>query len=141
MPAVDVCEPQVIKALDKAGWDVKQRQYSIRLRRRSSRYVHADLLLIHRNTQQQLIVVEVKCFNESPSLLSEFYCAVGQYLFYRNALKWDQKTEVLYLAIPESIYARLLEVPAVGLMLTEVKVNLIIVDLEREEIKQWITRT
>jgi Holliday junction resolvase-like predicted endonuclease len=31
MPAIDACEPQVIRALEKAGWEVLERQFTIRL--------------------------------------------------------------------------------------------------------------
>ncbi|MDZ4765548.1 MAG: element excision factor XisH family protein [Chloroflexota bacterium] len=139
MPAIDSCEPQVVRALDKIGWLLKQRQYSIRLGRRKSRYVHADLLLTHVDTLQSLIVIEVKCFTNTRTIVGDFYCAVGQYLFYRNALKWDQKMEVLYLALPTTAYARLMQLPAARTTLLEAKINLIVVDLQREEVERWIT--
>ena len=81
MPAQDACEPQIIRALEKAGWQMIARTVPIYLEHK--RVVYADLSL--QRERQQIIVVEVKCFSEKRPLLDQFYHAVGQYLFYRNA--------------------------------------------------------
>ena len=44
MPAVDSCEPQMIRALEKAGWTIAKQHYPIRLGK-SKGIVYADLLI------------------------------------------------------------------------------------------------
>ena len=65
MPALDVCEPQMIRALEKAGWQIIGKTLPIYLEYK--RVVYADLSL--QRAQQQIIVVEVKCFFAKTSLI------------------------------------------------------------------------
>jgi Holliday junction resolvase-like predicted endonuclease len=84
MPAIDKCEENIIKALEKEGWDVLDKPYQIKFAKK--RYVYADLGLINRDNEK-IIIVEVKCFPSAP--LDSFYGAVGQYISYRLMLKRD----------------------------------------------------
>lgn len=88
MPALDQCEPQVIRALQKAGWVVTHQPLQIRVSRNEA--VYADLRLIQPAVKQTIIIVEVKCFAGKRSLLDEFYHAVGQYIVYRE-MRWHEK--------------------------------------------------
>lgn len=57
MPATDQCEPQVIRAFDKAGWDVTDQPYSLRLDVGRNNFIHADLRLKNRQNGQLIIVI------------------------------------------------------------------------------------
>jgi hypothetical protein len=136
MPAVDQCEPQVIRALDKAGWRVVIQHLAIRLE--GKRLVYADLEIHHKSDQRELLIVEVKCFPDTRSALDEYYHAVGQYMLYRNALRLAGDLSLLYLAIPITIYSTLFHSAAVQATLQEAKIKLIVIDLDREEIVLWL---
>lgn len=136
MPAIDQCEPQVIRAFGKADWTVIQQPVSIPLR---PGYVHADLRLQHQQRQTNIIVVEVKCFPESRSVRDEFYHAIGQYLFYRALLKARGDSSDLYLTVPHEVYQRFFMDNLIQSILEDDKIQVVVVNLADEEITQWVT--
>lgn len=134
MPALDACQPQVIRALEKAGWEIIATTVPIHLEHK--RMVYADLSI--RRASQQIIVVEVKCFSSNRPLLDEFYHAVGQYLFYRNVLTLRDIRTPIYLTVPLQIYNTLFQRFGVQSTVNDAKIKLIIIDLQTEEVKSWI---
>lgn len=138
MPAVDDCEPQVIRALEKADWVVVDRPYSIQLVEKTSRYVFADLRLESVQNNDEMIVVEVKCFPTSRSQIDEFYHAFGQYVVYRHALRLRGISTPIYLTMPDAAYKVLIQIPAIQAALVDSDVKIILVDLASETITQWI---
>jgi hypothetical protein len=89
MPALDSCEAAIVHALEKEGWQVLDKPYPIRVIV-DNRVIFADIRLQQQTNQQQIIVVEVKCFPNNRSALDEFYRAIGQYQVYRNGLQLTQ---------------------------------------------------
>ena len=138
MPAIDQCEPQVIRALEKAGWVVTHHPTAIRIDERKGNYVFADLRLRDSQSDKVIIVVEVKCFAETQPLLSEFYVAVGQYILYRNALAMNDLDLPLYLAIPLAPFNTFFQHPLIQSVLQDARIKLIVVDLELEEVVTWL---
>ena len=136
MPAVDQCEPQIIRALAKAGWEVVDRPIAIRYTAHERLY--ADLRLRNQHNSQAMIVVEVKCFDSTRSQIEEFYQAVGQYLTYRAAMKLADFPESLWLAVPTQAYTRFFRRHLVRSVVEDARIALILVDLDREEVAQWI---
>jgi hypothetical protein len=104
MPALDSCEAQVLRALQKLGWIIHRKPLILDTHERR---VYADFSLQKRTngTQNQIIVVEVKCFVDPKYDLIEFYNAVGQYLFYRTLLSSNELPFAIYIAIPENVYS------------------------------------
>lgn len=138
MPAIDQCEPAVIRALEKEGWSVADQPYSIKTGGRTSRYVHADLLFEYHSKRTPIIVVEVKCFPKGIFSWDEFYSAIGQYVVYRTALRLSEILYPLYLVFPLHIQETFsVEYPLAPLVLDEIDVKLITVDLVLEEVVQW----
>lgn len=135
MPAVDRCEPQIIHALEKDGWQIVRKHYPIHLGRRNG-FVFADLRLQRNDTYA--MIVELKCLMGAPFALDEFYGAVGQYLVYKNGLELNKITEPLYLALPEPAYQHCMENDVIRATLINARINIIVVDLEVEEIVQWV---
>ena len=133
MPAIDNCEPAVIKALEKAGWHVTDQPYIITL---GEKYLFADLRLRDKDNQE-IMIVEVKCFPESKSDLDSLYGAIGQYLLYRSALSENGISDIIYLSIPLRIYDTLIQEDAVRSLIAQSSINCIVVDIEREEIVKW----
>jgi hypothetical protein len=82
MPALDSCHPQVVRALEKAGWNVSPVPHAIRVPGR--RYPLLADMRANRD-EASIIVVEVKCFLDDP--IAELYVAIGQYMIYRSLLR------------------------------------------------------
>ena len=138
MPALDQCEPQVVRALEKAGWRVTNQPFAIRIDKTRASYIYADLRLTKTKTQETAIVVEVKCFADSRNWLDEFYRAVGQYVAYRIALALNGIAVPIYLAVPFPVYIEFFPKPLIESMMQDVYMNLIVINLETEEIVLWI---
>jgi hypothetical protein len=136
MPAIDVCEPAVIRALEKAGWVVTNRPFYIRFQEPKSDYIFADLRLQQIDSEKTIIVAEVKCFEQS--LLDEFYRAVGQYILYRQALCLQRIDAPIYLAVPLTVYETFFQKPVIAASVTDVQMKVIVVNLEKEEVARWI---
>lgn len=134
MPAIDRCEPQVIRALEKEGWVVEAHHYLIRISTKKNAF--ADLRL--RKATNHLLIAEVKCFASRVLRLDEAYHTIGQYQVYRKALQLSKIVDPLYLAIPSPAYARLIAEPPVYATMQEAMIKLILIDLEREAIERWI---
>jgi uncharacterized protein (UPF0128 family) len=129
----------MLRALAKDDWVERSRPYSIVSEKEEKRHIYADVLLEHRTDGKQLIIVEVKCFPESRSQLDEFYHAIGQYQVYQMTLKLNQINTPIYLAVPETVFKTLFQKEFIKKTVKHIKIKLIIVNLEREEIVRWQT--
>jgi XisH protein len=135
--AYDNCHQQIVSTLLKAAWVVDDKQVYLRVDRLT---MVADIRAqISNGNVQQIIIVEVKCFADPRNDMDELYRAVGQYLLYRSALQIRQSEWPIYLAIPTTVYNRLFVKPVVQSVVTRNEIKLIVVDVEREEIVQWLT--
>lgn len=134
--ALDDCHPQMVNALRKAGWDVDAKSFYIEV---PGMVVAPDIRARHTNGKgQQLIVVEIKCFTDENSQQDELYRAVGQYIVYRNVLRLKPIAATLYLAIPLLIYQQFFTTEVVMSSVKDAHIKLVIVDIEREEVIQWL---
>lgn len=143
MPAADLCEPPIIRALEKAGWEILRKQHPIRLGRLQGKrreLVYADLLLqrLWDGQLRQIIVVEIKCFPANRAWLDELYHAIGQYIIYRASLERQEIGQPLYLAVPNFVYDTFLTQPTIQAATKDAKIKLIVVDLEQEDIVSWL---
>jgi len=137
LSAIDACEPQVLRALQKEGWEIVSKPFAIRTNEHT---VYADCLLERKTNGQseQAIILEVKCFSNPQADLSEFYTAVGQFQYYRAAIAANQSVTRVYLAIPEQAYARLAKDNAVNIAITQDRIDLVVIDIVNEEVVQWL---
>lgn len=137
MPAIDSCEPPILRALQKDGWHVFGKPHLIYT---DEHHVFADFSLqrVTEDQMQQIVIAEVKCFSNPQDDLQELYTAIGQYIFYRSALLIMESSTLLYLAIPVHVYTRLSDEPAVLLAFRESQIKVVIVDVEAEEVIQWL---
>lgn len=139
MAAIDVCEPQIINALQKAGWQISEKPFTLRL---DDRTVFADFSVRRIDDDgriEEVIVLEVKCFTHPKNDLPEFYTAVGQYEFYRATLKLVGIEFPLYLAIPEMAFVRLDGDASVRHVVRSSSIRIVVIDIEQEKIVRWIT--
>lgn len=137
MSAIDTCEPQVLRALQKDHWAIVNKPFAIRT---NTHTVFADCLLERKNNgyTEQAIILEVKCFSNPQTDLSEFYTALGQYQFYRAAVAANHSTTPVYLAIPYPAYVRLTKDNAINMAISQNSIKLVAVDIVKEEVIQWL---
>ena len=136
MPIRDSCHQQVMNALRKASWIVEESQVFLRA---DGLTFFADIQAQHINgSVQQIIIVEVKCFSDERFDQDELYRAIGQYLIYRSALQLRAPQLPLYLAVPSLVYERLFREVVVQQVVRDSQIRLIVVDIELEEIIQWV---
>jgi hypothetical protein len=132
MPAIDECQPKIINALAKAGWQVNEKPFILRLNRQHR--LHIDLEA--RNQQGTILVIEVKYFAETQSATTDLYLAIGQYIVYRSLLRERDILEELFLAIPLSAYQDIFQRMGMSAIVDN-DVKMIIVDLDTEVIHSW----
>lgn len=120
----------------KDGWRIADQHFRLAVGKRN---VYVDLRAVHavNGTSRQIMLVEVKCFPDSDTILQELYTAVGQYLFYRVMLNMLDDPTPLYMSIPQTVFESELDETA-SQFLRETRIRLIIVNLEEERIVQWI---
>jgi hypothetical protein len=137
MPARDLNHETVCNALRKDGWTITDDPFVIGY---GDMTLFADLgaertLAAERDGER--IVVEIKSF-PGPSPVREFQAALGQYELYRGLLELTEADRQLYLAVSATVYESFFLRDAIQVILRRNRVRLIVVDLTREEIIQWI---
>jgi hypothetical protein len=136
MPALDSCHPQVVRALEKAGWKVRNHPLVLET---ALSHLFIDIIA-ERSVElndQEIIVVKAKCFSASKAYTVELYQAIGQYLIYRELLINLDIADPLYLAIPERAFESVFKPLAMEAIL-KTGIKLLVVDMEREVITQWL---
>lgn len=137
MPARDIYHDAVKNALIKDGWSIIADPYTITY---EDAELFADLAVekpIAAQHNGRVIIVEIKSFL-SPSPMRDFEIALGQYILYRNLIAATERNYQLYLAIKDSIFENFFQRKSIKLIVQLNQLRLIVVDMEREEIIQWI---
>ena len=136
--AHDIIHTPVKKALIKDGWTITADPLTIEYK---DEYLYVDLaaertIAAERDGDQ--IAVEIKSF-AGASGMKDFQQAIGQYTVYRSVLSKTAPHYKLYLAIGIDTYRRTFNRSMVRLVLQDSHISLIIIDLEKEEIVEWIS--
>ncbi|MEG4852635.1 XisH family protein [Microcoleus sp. B5-D4] len=137
MPAKDIYHNEVKNALLKDGWTITADPYFIKY---EDAELYADLAAekpIAAQRHGQKIVVEIKSFI-GRSLMYDFHGALGQYMVYRNLIQLTEPEYKLYLAIDDVVYKNFFQRKSIQLITNENKLLLMVVEMEKEEILQWI---
>jgi len=92
------------------------------------------LIAAQKGTQK--IAVEIKSFL-SPSLISTYHSALGQFLNYRLALRSEEPDRTLYLAVPMDTYEAFFKLEFTQLSIQENNLKLIVYHADREVIVEW----
>jgi hypothetical protein len=137
MPKLDIIHNAVKNALIKDGWLITDDPYVIQYRRT---VLYADLgaerpIAVERDGQK--LVVEVKSFIGA-SKIQDLKEALGQYDIYRYLLEETAPDRKLYIAISEVAYNTFFTQDVTQLILNRHQLPIIVVDIEIEEIMQWI---
>jgi hypothetical protein len=138
MSARDFFHDVVKAALVKDGWQITHDPLSISFGGVDMSIDLGAERLIGAKKDNREIAVEIKSFLVKSSAISEFHTALGQFINYRTALKWEEPRRVLYLAIPLLAYENFFQLEFSRLIIEENQVNLIIYNPEQEAIVEWI---
>jgi len=74
----------------------------------------------------------------SPSPMRDFELALGQYILYRNLINLTEPDYTIYLAIKESTYENFFTRDSIKEIVQLNQILMIVVNVEKEEILQWI---
>jgi hypothetical protein len=135
--ARDLIHEPVRKALENAQWNVTDDQYTVVY---AEFIVYADLAaerIIAAERGKQKIAVEIKSFIR-PSAVQDVKDALGSFQMYQAFLAEIEPDRKMYLAISDRAYHDVFRLEAVQLLMRRYPIPLIVVDVERKEIVEWI---
>lgn len=124
-------------ALEKEGWQITADPYEINVGDVDFEIDLAAEQLLAAELEGRKIAVEVKSFI-SPSNVSEFHTALGQFPNYRDALDSLDPDRQLYLAIREPIYESFFQRRFIATAVKRYQLQLVIYDVQQEVITRWL---
>jgi len=136
MSARDRYHQEFRNALESEGWTVTDDPFHVGIGSTNVQIdIGAERLVIAEKEAEQ-VAVEIKTFRH-PSLVTDLYDAVGQYICYRFILNERNENRTLFLAMPKKTYKRLEDEPILRIFEVE-NIHLVIYDEKNETIQQWI---
>ncbi|MDX2139095.1 MAG: element excision factor XisH family protein [Chloroflexota bacterium] len=93
MPAKDRYHSAVMRALEKAGWTIEGENYTLVLR---NRHLWVDIRA-SKPSEKRMILVEVKGFEPSGSIIEYWMQVIGQYMVYKAIIQKAKIADVLCL--------------------------------------------
>ena len=135
--ARDKFHQEVKQALEKEGWLITDDPLYIKV---GQIPVHIDIgaeKLIGAEKNGEKIAVEIKTFGRA-SFITALHEAVGKYIIYRSVLKYIQSDRLIYLALPDDIYAEFGNEPIVQSVFTEYNFKILIYEPTTQLITSWI---
>ena len=128
---------QVVKdALIKDGWEITHDPFPVDY---GDVQMQIDLgaeRLLAATKDSETIAIEIKSFVK-PSSISEFHTAVGQYLNYRRALRAQDPSRILYLAVPSQTYNEFFRLRFIQEGVEEYQIYLLVYNVEERSIVKW----
>ncbi len=124
-------------ALINEGWQVTHDPYELRI---GGVEMYIDLgaeAMIAAQREESKIAVEIKSF-VSPSSISDFHLAHGQFLDYRYALEEVEPDRILYLAVPKKAYDSFFSLKFIQQVVQRSQIRLIVYDTDEVKITKWI---
>ncbi len=137
VPARDSIHETVKEAIIKDGWEITDDPYVISY---GERFLFVDLGasgFIGVRQGNKHIAIEIKQFR-GRSQVADLEQAIGQYTLYRLLLNQVDPERDLYLAVSEATYSDIFTEAIGKLAIAQLPLKLIIVDLEKKEVSQWI---
>lgn len=127
----------VREALVKDGWKITHDPYKFSKFNPDWEIDLGAEKVIAAEKGKEKIAVEVKSF-EAESFAYEFHRAMGQYMDYLPCLEVIEPERVLFLAVPDTIYATEFQRPGIVLVTTRYQVRIITFSTATKTIVQWI---
>lgn len=124
-------------ALEKEGWQITADPYEISLEDIDFEIDLAAERLLAAVRNDQKIAVEVKSFI-SPSNVSDFHTALGQFLNYRDALEIVDPNRQLFLAVRSPVYESFFHRRFIISAIQRYRLRLVVYDVAQEAIVKWL---
>lgn len=137
MPARDIYHNIVKAALLKDNWKITHDPLILRYGERTAMVDLGAEKLIAAEKKGRKIAVEIKSFL-GRSAMNELENALGQYTLYSHVLKKVYPEKTIYLAIDTKAYKGIFSEEIGKLIIESSDLKLIIFDVEREVIVEWI---
>jgi hypothetical protein len=137
MSKKDIFHESVRRGLEKEQWHISSDPLELRWEEVSVKIDLAAERLIAAERGEEKIAVEIKSFI-SPSPISDFHTALGQFLTYRIMLEAKEPDRELYLAVPVEIYTTFFQSQFAKVATTQHKLKIIVYNPTAEELVKWI---
>lgn len=124
-------------ALEKEKWQITDDPYELNIDGVDFEIDLAAEQMLAAIREHQKIAVEIKSFI-SPSNVSDFHTALGQFLNYRDALDLTEPDRQLYLAVRVPIYESFFQRRFIQSALRRYQLRLVVYDVPQEVIVQWL---
>ncbi len=143
MPQRDSIHDAVKRALVKDDWQITDDPYVIAYGER--------FLFVNLAAQEQVrtngfigaeraniqLAIEIKGLR-GRSAIAELEQAIGQYMLYQLLLNRVDPNRTVYLAVPSRTFRELFSEPIGELVIRELPLQVLVVNIESEEVEQWI---
>ncbi|OAB55973.1 fatty-acid oxidation protein subunit alpha [Leptolyngbya valderiana BDU 20041] len=136
MTAKDLFHEAVRNGLEKERWHISSDPLQLEWEEVKVKIDLAAEWLIAADRGEEKIAVEIKSF-ASPSPISEFHTAMGQFLNYRLLLEIKEPDRELYLAVPIDIYNTFFQSRFSQMTLERHQLKLLVYNPISEEIVTW----
>lgn len=137
MSTRDIFHNAVKRGLEKDQWQISSDPLELEWEEVKVKIDLAAERLIAADRGQEKIAVEIKSFI-SPSPISDFHTALGQFLNYRIMLEVTEPERQLYLAVPLDTYDTFFQSRFAQVAIERHRLNLIVYNPITEEIVKWI---
>lgn len=137
MAAKDKFHDAVKNALIKDGWNITNDPLTFKI---EGINISIDLgaeKIIGAERNGEKIAVEIKSFI-SPSPLTDFHAALGQFLNYRLFLEEEEPERTIFLAIPVETYKDFFQKNIIQKAVNINRIKIIVYDSVSEVIELWI---
>ncbi len=138
MAARDLFHKAVRHGLEKDQWRISNDPLELEWEEVKVKIDLAAERLIAAERGEEKIAVEIKSFI-SPSPVSDFHTALGQFLNYRIMLEVKEPERELYLAIPIDTYETFFQSRFAQTAMERYQLKLIVYNPVSEEIVRWIS--
>jgi hypothetical protein len=137
MSARDLFHQAVKRGLEKDQWQISSDPLELEWEEVKVKIDLAAERLLAAERGEEKIAVEIKSFT-SPSPISDFHTALGQFLNYRIMLEVNEPDRQLYLAVPLDTYEIFFQSRFAQIAIERHYLKLIVYNPITEEIVTWI---
>ena len=125
-------------ALIQAGWDITHDPLELKVGGVDMEIDLGAERIIAAEQAGIKIAIEVKSFLAQASAISEFHHALGQFINYRTALRIDDPSRTLYLAVPDLSFNTFFKLDFTQTVIAENNIKLLIYSPTQNSELIWI---
>ena len=138
--AKDSIHTSIRRSLENDGWHIKQDPFTVDLPDDDTFFdidLAAEREIAPNKIAESIIAIEIKSFIGG-SVLNGFHEALGQFLNYKAVLHERNMDIELFLAVSTEGWKRLSSINFIQRRIQQYQLQFIIVDIEFNQIEQWI---